>query len=103
MNKLLETVRSYQSCYATPFFWGYIMADGSVYGCSAFLGNEKFCYGNINEAKFREIWEGEKRKTNYEFVRNELNIDECRENCRMDEINRYLWKLKHPPEHINFI
>jgi hypothetical protein len=27
----------------------------------------------------------------------------CRENCRLDSINRYLFSLKNPPEHVNFI
>jgi hypothetical protein len=37
------------------------------------------------------------------FVKNELNIDKCRVNCRMDPVNRYLWDLKSPPAHVNFI
>ncbi|MFH1258616.1 MAG: radical SAM protein [Elusimicrobiota bacterium] len=103
MNKLLEKKKSYQRCCSTPFFWTYIMSDGSVYGCSAFLGDKRFCYGNINELSFKQIWEGPKRKKNYHFVRDKLSVDECRKNCRMDEINRYLWKLKNPDEHVNFI
>lgn len=103
MSKLFETERNYQCCYATPFFWGYMMSDGCVYGCSAFLGDDKFNYGNIHDKSFKDIWEGEKRKANYEYIKNELSIDECRKNCRMDEVNRYLWKLKHPDRHASFI
>ena len=103
MTKLFEAERSYQCCYATPFFWGYIMSDGCVYGCSAFLGDDKFNYGNLHEAGFKEIWEGEKRRVNYEYIKKELSVDECRQNCRMDEINRYLWQLRNPSAHANFI
>ena len=103
MKKLAEENHYYDKCGATPYFWGYIMADGSVYGCSAYLLDERFCYGNINDHSFQEIWEGEKRRRNIEFVENELNIKDCRKNCRMDSANRYLWDLTHPPEHVNFI
>jgi len=103
ISKLLDNGHYYEKCYSTPNFWGYIMADGAVYGCSAYLLDDRFCYGNIHDNSFQEIWEGEKRKANLKFVENELDISECRQNCRMDEVNRYLWDIKHPPAHVNFI
>ncbi len=51
----------------------------------------------------KDIWESDKRKKSYEYVKNELDIKNCRVNCRMDEVNRYLWNLKNPNEHVNFI
>ena len=99
----LKEVQPYSSCQATPYFWAYVMADGSVYGCSAYLQDNRFNYGNILEKSFQEIWEGEARSKNINYVENELNIKDCRVNCRMDEANRYLWDLKHPVEHANFI
>lgn len=98
-----ETSR-YRKCSATPFFWAYVMATGALYGCSAYLLDKRFEYGNINESSFKNIWEGERRKENFHYVRNELDIHECRLNCRMDEVNRYLDRLERRDiPHINFI
>ncbi|MBT4606395.1 MAG: SPASM domain-containing protein, partial [Thiotrichales bacterium] len=103
MNKLKDAKLPYNTCYSTPSFWAYVMADGGVYTCQTFAGDERFCIGNINKSSFQEIWEGEKRSSQLQFMLNELNISECRKNCRMDEVNRYLWALKHPSSHVNFI
>jgi len=102
MKKLDERGRNYHRCLALPF-WSYIDADGNVWGCSVYLGDERFLYGNIYEHSFREIWEEEKRRQSLCWVEKELDVSKCRINCRMDEINRYLWELKNPPEHVNFI
>lgn len=95
--------RGYSKCYSTPFFWAYIMATGDLYGCSAYLLDERFKYGNINSSSFREVWTGDTRKRAMDFVENLLDIKECRKNCRMDKVNRYLWDIKNPKEHANFV
>jgi len=103
MKKYVQKKQPYDTCHSTPFFWGYIAADGKVFGCSAYLGQDEFCYGNIYDECFSSIWEGEKRKQSYNYIQNELDIRNCRVNCRMDEVNRYLWRLKNPQDHDNFI
>ncbi len=105
MRKLDEDLsQRYPRCSATPFFWAYVMADGSVYGCSAYLTDERFNYGRLTEHSFAEIWAGEKRQASFHHVRDCLDIRECRSNCRMDEINRYLYALgSDSVAHINFI
>lgn len=94
--------RPYLFCGAVPFAWAYIMADGSVYSCSVYLLDEKFYLGNINEQSFKEIWEGERRKQHWEFMR-KFNPKNCRKNCRMDEVNKYLWGVSNSPYNVNFI
>ncbi len=103
MLKLADADRHYSRCMATPHFWAYVMAHGDVYTCSAYLEDKRFYCGNLMRQGFREIWDGELRLRNQEFVDHELDISECRKNCRMDEVNRYLWELRHPSSHVNFI
>jgi len=105
MKKYIEPVENrYKKCSATPFAWAYLMADGELYGCSAYLLDKRFAYGNLMLDKFKDVWQSEKRKENFFFVNNKLNIVECRKNCRMDEVNRYLDKIKNDKvEHKNFI
>ncbi len=102
MKKWDEAQRRYERCLALPF-WSYIDAGGNVWGCSVFLGDERFLYGNIYEQTFQQIWEGEKRKTSLQWVEKDMCAKDCRVNCRMDKINAYLWDVRHPSEHVNFI
>jgi len=102
MKKWDKPERNYRYCLALPF-WSYIDARGNVWGCSVYLGDERFLYGNIYEQSFQDIWEGKKRLQSLRWVQTQLDVSNCRVNCRMDEINRYLWDLKTPPAHVNFI
>ena len=102
MNKWDERKHEYEQCLALPF-WSYIDAGGNVWGCSCYLNDERFYYGNINNEPFQEIWTGEKRNKSLQWVNSELDTSQCRVNCRMDKINIYLRNLKYPVEHVNFI
>lgn len=102
MRKWDEAKHSYKHCLALPF-WAYIDSGGNIWSCSIYLTKDKFCLGNIYKNTFKEIWESPKRIKFHNWAAKKLDTNECRINCRMDEINRYLWELKHPIEHVNFI
>ncbi len=100
--KKLKEERRYGECLGLPFF-AEIASDGNVYTCGPYLGEEKFCYGNIYQNSFKEIWEGEKRKEVLKMVSSDLDVKKCMKCCRLDEANNYLWDLKNLPPHVNFI
>ncbi len=93
---------SYKRCQALSF-WSYIDAGGTVWGCSVHMTDDRFRYGNIKENTFEQIWTGSRREESMKFVQEQFDVSNCRINCRMDSINRYLWELKNPSEHVNFI
>lgn len=98
----LQCKREYKQCLALPFMV-YIDAKGNLWPCIVFMGRDELKYGNLNEESFVDIWEGAHRReiVNY-FMQMDLEKN-CRELCRLDEMNRYLDELKHPGEHVNFI
>lgn len=94
--------KCYKQCYGLPFMT-HIDAKGNVWPCIAHIGQEEFCYGNIYEHTFEEIWEGTGRQEVIQKL-NGLDINKiCREARRLDAVNNYLNELKHPGEHVNFI
>ena len=101
MSKIQEQ-KHYPKCLGLPF-WAYLTSKGDLYACSAFLGDDRFCYGNIYQDSFEKLWKGGKRREINKMMETGWKIENCREVCRLDEINRYLWNLKNPPQHVNFI
>ena len=100
--KKMHNNKSYRQCLGLPFMT-HIDAKGNVWPCVAHIGTGKFCYGNIYERTFEEIWEGKRRQEVMDQLM-QLDINTvCREACRLDEINKYLDELKHPGDHVNFI
>ena len=103
-NWINQNTNRYCHCYATPSTWAYWMADGAVYSCSAYLLDKRFELGNINDHEFDEIWCSDARMKHADYVMNDLDIKECRVNCRMDQVNRYLDSIvNNKIDHINFI
>lgn len=98
----LDCGRCYKHCWALPFMV-YMDAKGNLWPCIVFMGREELKYGNINENSFVEIWEGRHRQEIVDYFMNMDLEKNCREQCRLDEMNRYLEQLKNPGEHVNFI
>lgn len=101
MNKTHKE-KCYQECYGMPFMT-HIDAKGNVWPCVAHIGKIEYCFGNIYEKSFDEIWEGEMRQNIIKLLKQQDINKICREACRLDEINQYLSELKNPGEHVNFI
>lgn len=98
----IEDKKPYKKCFGLSFIT-HIAASGDVYPCNAFVGKKEYSYGNIYKNSFEKIWNGDNRKNVFCKIEKEFDLNNCRKACRMDEINRYLWELKNPGEHNNFI
>lgn len=99
--KKLDEATPYETCISTPNLWAYIDAKMNVVACSAYLGNDRFNLGNLNDSDFKTIWQGSKRQALFEEG---ICIDECRKNCRMNHANIYLDQIANDKvPHVNFI
>lgn len=98
----LKEKKPYRNCLGLSFA-AHLAVSGEVYPCNAFVGVKKYSFGNIGSRDFKEIWMGPRRKKIMALLQSKFNPDSCRKSCRLDEINRYLWDLKHPGRHVNFI
>ena len=97
LMKLVHEEESYSICLSTPALWFYVSGNGDVYACGAHVGNSHFLLGNIHEDTIESIWLSDSRRDCRSFVREELDLSVCRNNCRMDEANRYLEQLVETP------
>ncbi len=94
----------YKTCQSTPTIWSYIMSDGVWLTCSSYWvkggADPRFVLGNINNQTFEEIWFGQERRKQLDFVLGRgsfigcgLDISECRKTCHPDKDNRFLNSL----------
>ena len=97
LQKLIHQEESYSTCLSTPALWFYVSGTGDVYACGAHVGNPNFLLGNINDDSIESIWKSDERRSCLKFVQEELDLSVCRNNCRMDEQNRYLDQLVETP------
>lgn len=97
--------RDYDHCLGPPFLL-YSSGDGKLFPCGMFFEEkwwEEYLMGDLIKQSFKEILESDRY---WEVVEKCKKIDchkFCYSGCRTDAINSYLWKLKHPPKHVNFV
>ncbi|NTV15393.1 MAG: radical SAM protein [Desulfobulbaceae bacterium] len=94
--------KAYARCGGIHFI-SFISANGEVWECNVFAGDRRFSTGNVKDEGLAEIWAGARRRQVVAFVENELDLRQCRDLCRMEACNRYLWRLRQPRPHDNFI
>lgn len=98
-----EGKRNYCVCYGAPFLL-YSSGDGGIYPCGMFFDykSDEYLMGDITKQSFYDIVHSERYWEVIEKVK-EINVSECYTNCKTHAINEFLFKLKNPPEHVNFI
>lgn len=95
--------RKYDVCYGTPFLLQ-ISGNGKVYPCGPFFNKERFYIGDLHEQSFYDMVSGERYWQVHQDVQASVDVHkDCAIGCRQDYVNKFLWDLKNPPEHINFI
>lgn len=95
--------RKYDICYGTPFL-GQVSGNGKVYPCGPFFGKERFCMGDIHKESYYDIVKSDRYWKVHQDIIDNIDVHhDCTVGCRQDYINKFLWNLKNPPEHINFI
>jgi len=99
-----EGKRGYDSCLGVPFLL-YSSGDGKLYPCGMFFSNrsEEFLMGDLLTQSFTEILHSDRYWEVVEKVK-ALDVHKvCYANCRTNAINEFLWQIKHPPSHVNFV
>jgi len=99
-----EGKRCYDSCLGVPFLL-YSSGDGKLYPCGMFFDDktDEYLMGDLLTQSFSEILSSDRY---WEVVEKVTEIDvhtKCYSNCRTNAINEFVWKVKHPPEHVNFV
>ncbi len=101
--KMGKARRNYNCCHGTQFL-PQITGRGDVFCCGNFFGDKRFYIGSIVEQSFKDIVFGDRYREVMEMVRDSVNVHmQCGIGCRQNELNEFLWDLKNPPGHVNFV
>ncbi len=102
-NLYKEGYRKYDVCYGTPFLLQ-ISGNGKVYPCGPFFNKERFYIGDLHKSSFYDMVMSDRYWAVHQDIIDSVDVHkDCAIGCRQDYVNKFLWDLKNPPEHINFI
>ncbi len=97
--------KDYDNCVGIPFLL-YSSGDGKLFGCGMFFEEKwwkDYLIGDLIKDSFIDIINSDRYK---EVIEKHSKIDchtFCYSQCRTNAVNSYIWKVLHPPEHINFV
>lgn len=100
-----EGNRGYERCLGAPFIL-HSTGDGRIYSCAAYFDHrsDEMLMGNLYKQSFYDIVHSDRYWEVIKKIQEEVNCKkDCYSNCRTNNINEYLWKIKNPPAHKNFI
>lgn len=95
--------RSYAQCLGAPFLL-YSSGDGRIYPCGVFFDykEEEYRLGDLVKQSFKDILYSDRYWKVMEKLKH-IDTSQCYSNCKTHNINDFVWKIKHPPEHVNFV
>ncbi|MET0024319.1 MAG: radical SAM protein [Sedimenticola sp.] len=95
--------RKYDVCLGTPFLLQ-ISGNGEVYPCGPFFNKKRFYIGDLHNESFYDLVNSDHYWDVHADIEKSVDVHkDCAIGCRQDYVNKFLWDLKNPPEHINFI
>jgi radical SAM protein with 4Fe4S-binding SPASM domain len=96
-------VKSYTTCWGYQFLFQ-VTGKGEVYPCSELAGDGRFLIGDFRTESLGRMLSGEQYGRVIRNMEELLDMDkDCATCCRHDAVNAFLWTLRNPPDHINFI
>jgi MoaA/NifB/PqqE/SkfB family radical SAM enzyme len=100
----IEGGRTFKQCLGTPFLL-YSSGDGLLFPCGMFFEpkyHTEYCMGDLKTQSFKEIIASQRYFDIIEKIK-KINVDNCYTGCKTHAINEYLWQLKSPVLHRNFL